>query len=108
MHEPRMPSRTQGIEKPVEGLRFHDLRHQAITELAERGVPEQTLMGIASHVSRRTLEHYSHAKLAAKRTALDGLTSQSTSQSVKPAEPSLPTDCPEMGSTGLEPMTSCV
>jgi len=76
----------EGLKSPFEGLRFHDLRHQAITELAENGVPEQTLMGIAGHVSRRMLDHYSHARLAAKRTALDGLTSQSTSQNEKTAE----------------------
>jgi integrase len=34
------------------GLRFHDLRHHCITRLAEAGVPEQTLMSIAGHVSR--------------------------------------------------------
>ena len=42
------------------GLRFHDLRHHCITRLAEAGVPEQTLMSIAGHVSREMLEHYSH------------------------------------------------
>jgi integrase len=74
------------LRSSFEGLRFHDLRHQAITELAEKGVPEQTLMGIAGHVSRRMLDHYSHARLAAKRSALDSLTSQSTSQNDKTAE----------------------
>jgi hypothetical protein len=29
-----------GLKSPFEGLRFHDLRHEAITELAEQGVPE--------------------------------------------------------------------
>ena len=76
----------KGVKSQFEGLRFHDLRHQAITELAEKGVPDQTLMGIAGHVSRRMLDHYSHARLAAKRAALDRLTSQSTSQNVKPAD----------------------
>jgi integrase len=74
------------LRSSFEGLRFHDLRHQAITELAEKGVPEQTLMGIAGHVSRRMLDHYSHARLAAKRSALDSLTSQSTSQNEKTAQ----------------------
>ena len=29
----------------LKGLRFHDLRHQAITEVAERSQADQTIMG---------------------------------------------------------------
>ena len=57
----------------LKGLRFHDLRHHSITKLAEAGVPEQTLMSIAGHVSRSMLEHYSHIRLTAKRAAVDAL-----------------------------------
>jgi hypothetical protein len=35
------------------GLRFHDLRHHAITDLAESFVSDQTIMTIAGYVSRR-------------------------------------------------------
>ena len=52
------------------GLRFHDLRHHSITRLAEAGVPEQTLMAIAGHVSKEMLEHYSHVRVQAKRAAV--------------------------------------
>ena len=55
------------------GFRFHDLRHQAITELAETGASDATMMALAGHMSRRMLEHYSHVRMAAKRTALDRL-----------------------------------
>ena len=55
------------------GLRFHDLRHHCITRLAEAGVPEQTLMAIAGHVSREMLEHYSHIRMQAKRDAVAAL-----------------------------------
>jgi integrase len=55
------------------GLRFHDLRHHCITRLAEAGVPEQTLMAIAGHVSRKMLEHYSHIRVQAKREAVERL-----------------------------------
>jgi integrase len=55
------------------GLRFHDLRHHCITRLAEAGVPEQTLMSIAGHVSREMLEHYSHIRMQAKREAVSML-----------------------------------
>jgi integrase len=54
-------------------LRFHDIRHHAITELAESQTSDQTIMSIAGHVSTKMLQHYSHIRLAAKRTALDGL-----------------------------------
>jgi integrase len=56
-----------------QGLRFHDLRHQAITELAERSQGDQTIMSIAGHVSREMLEHYSHIRLESKRRALESL-----------------------------------
>ncbi len=65
----RTMTRTAGLQ----GLRFHDLRHQAVTELAERGLSDGTIMSIAGHVSRRMLEHYSHIRLEAKRRALESL-----------------------------------
>ena len=57
----------------LRGLRFHDLRHHAITELAELDLSDQTIMSIAGHVSREMLDHYSHIRLAAKRRALEAL-----------------------------------
>ena len=60
---------------PFRGLRFHDLRHQAITEMAEAGASDATLMAVAGHMSRRMLEHYSHVRMAAKRAVLDKLES---------------------------------
>lgn len=60
---------------PFSGFRFHDLRHQAITELAEGGASDATMMALAGHLSRHMLEHYSHVRMDAKRTALDKLES---------------------------------
>lgn len=57
----------------LRGLRFHDLRHQCITELLEAGAPEAAVLSIAGHVSRKMMEHYSHVRLEAKRKALEGL-----------------------------------
>ncbi len=62
----------------LKGLRFHDLRHHAITELAESQASDQTVRSIAGHVSQRMLEHYSHVRLEAKRKALDSLSSGGT------------------------------
>jgi integrase len=64
---------TRDTKSPFHGFRFHDLRHQAITELAESKASDQTIMGIAGHVSRKMLQHYSHVRLEAKRSALDAL-----------------------------------
>jgi integrase len=61
--------------KPFKGFRFHDLRHQAITELAESGTADATIEAVAGHLSRRMLEHYSHARMAAKRDAISRLES---------------------------------
>jgi integrase len=60
-------------EAGLTGLRFHDLRHHAITELAEGQASDQVIRSIAGHVSQRMLEHYSHVRLEAKRKALDAL-----------------------------------
>jgi len=57
----------------IGALRFHDLRHHAITELAESQASDATIMAIAGHVSRQMLEHYSHVRLDLKRKALDEL-----------------------------------
>ena len=57
------------------GFCFHDLRHQAVTELSESGASDATIMAIAGHMSRRMMEHYSHVRMAAKREALEGLES---------------------------------
>jgi integrase len=54
-------------------LRFHDLRHTIITDLAEAGVPDHVLESISGHMSRRMIEHYSHVRIEAKREALDAL-----------------------------------
>jgi Phage integrase family len=61
------------VKSPLHGLRFHDLRHHAITELAESQASERTIMSIAGHISSRMLEHYSHIRIDAKRKALDVL-----------------------------------
>lgn len=52
------------IRSPLHGLRFHDLRHHAITELAESQASERTIMAIAGHISTKMLDHYSHTLVA--------------------------------------------
>jgi integrase len=65
--------RTLTKKAGLPGFRFHDLRHCAITQLAESGASDSIIMAIAGHVSRRMLERYSHVRMEAKRTALEAL-----------------------------------
>ena len=61
------------VRSSTAALRFHDLRHHAITELAESQASDRTIMAIAGHVSQQMLAHYSHVRIEAKRKALDVL-----------------------------------
>lgn len=55
----------------LKGLRPHDLRHHAITKLAESAAnSEQTIMSLAGHVSVEMLRYYSHIRQDAKRKAV--------------------------------------
>lgn len=68
------------VKSSLAALRFHDLRHHAITELAESQASDQTIMSIAGHVSPKMLAHYSHVRLDAKRRALDALRSMGSAR----------------------------
>jgi len=84
------------VKSPTHGLRFHDLRHHAITELAESLASDQTIMSIAGRVSPKMLAHYSHVRLDAKRRALDALSGGAsgggygTKSDTKPPDDSMP------------------
>lgn len=65
--------------------RWHDNRHTLITELAESGAGDETIMQIAGHVSRQMLRHYSHIRMDAKRAALDAVLVGRGKQSQKSA-----------------------
>jgi hypothetical protein len=61
------------VKSPLVGLRFHDLRHHAITELAESQANDSIIREIAGHVSPRMLALYSHVRMETKRKVLDAL-----------------------------------
>jgi len=113
------------VRSPLAGLRFHDLRHHAITELAESQVSDQTIMAIAGHVSQKMLARYSHVRSEARRQAVSTLSAKSighrhedgttagydTNNDTMLARQELPP--PEViekmvGPCGLEPQTSTV
>jgi integrase len=55
-----------------ETVRFHDLRHGALTLLAARGTPLRTLMGIAGHTNpQTTMQIYAHLDDASARSSMD-------------------------------------
>ena len=64
----------------LQGFRFHDCRHHAITELAESQASDCTIMALAGHVSRKMLEHYSHVRQEAKREAVNVLSAKRPSK----------------------------
>ncbi len=71
--KPECGTNIEKVKSTVAGLRFHDLRHHAITELAESQASDRTIISIAGHGSQRMLAHYSHVRIEAKRKALDAL-----------------------------------
>jgi integrase len=74
--------------------RWHDHRHTLITDLAESGAGDQTIMDIAGHVSKNMLKHYSHIRMQAKRDALESLVSRPVQSELQSTEPKLR---PELG-----------
>jgi len=107
----------RNIKSPTDGLRFHDLRHHAITELAESRASDQTIMAIAGHIDPKMLKLYSHVRTAAMRRAVDALTDSNAMKGYDtnnytndvPVKTTLPQVFENMvGPWGLEPQTSTV
>jgi integrase len=105
----------------LQGFRFHDCRHHAITELAESQASDSTIMALAGHVSRKMLEHYSHVRQEAKREAVNVLSAKrpnkptiggyDTNRDTKPVQPEqMPPYVIEnmVGTRRLELLTSTV
>jgi len=47
--------------------------HSLITKSAETAVGDETIVGIAGHVSRRMLSRYAHIRTETKRKALESI-----------------------------------
>ena len=56
--------------------RLHDLRHRALTNLAEAGTPEGTMLALAGHMSRAMIERYSYIRMGSKRDATESLSAK--------------------------------
>ena len=64
-------------------VRFHDLRHTAVTVMAEKGLPDQTIMAQVGHISPDMMRHYSHIR----RQALNAAAAALEPSFIKPAPP---------------------
>lgn len=62
------------------GLRFHDLRHTFITQLAETSTSDFVMESLVGHLSRRMLDHYSHIRMDAKRKAIEAFEKHSSAE----------------------------
>lgn len=75
-YDPLRPMSDSGLKKRwnavrmaagLDWLRPYDLRHAAITRMAEAGVPIQVIMSFAGHMTLRMQQHYTAISMAAKR-----------------------------------------
>jgi integrase len=62
------------------GFRYYDLRHQCVTEMLEAGIPEGVIREIAGHIDPAMTRHYCHPCLAARRAAVNVLSTVRPSQ----------------------------
>lgn len=57
----------------IEGLRFHDLRHEAVSRLVEAGLGDQEVSAISGHKSMQMLKRYTHLRAEDLVARLDGV-----------------------------------
>ena len=57
----------------IEGLRFHDLRHEAVSRLVEAGLGDQEVAAISGHKSMQMLRRYTHLRAEDLVESLDQL-----------------------------------
>ena len=79
-YDPTRPMTVSGLKRPwgelrsaaaLPWLRIHDLRHTAITRLAEAGTPLAVIMSMAGHISPRMTQHYTQISAQAQRLAVE-------------------------------------
>ncbi|MNR45546.1 Tyrosine recombinase XerC [compost metagenome] len=58
-------------------LRFHDLRHEAVSRLVEGGLSDQEVSAISGHKSMQMLKRYTHLRAEDLVSKLDRLVRES-------------------------------
>ena len=64
--------------------------------MAEAGVPESTMLALVGHMSRAMLERYSHIRMAAKRQAVEALSTAKNVEKMVENSEALPTKAPTL------------
>ncbi|WP_047495651.1 site-specific integrase [Terriglobus sp. TAA 43] len=84
LYDPKRPTSSSWLRRTwyelreaadVPWLTPHCLRHQAITMMAEQGVPSEVIRSVAGHVSEQMMRHYTHCRLEVTHkylSAVDG------------------------------------
>jgi integrase len=62
-------------ELGIEDLRFHDLRHEAVSRLVEAGLSDQEVSAVSGHKSMQMLKRYTHLRAEDLVKRLDSLRS---------------------------------
>lgn len=57
----------------LQGLRFHDLRHEAVSRLVEKGLGDQEVAAISGHKTMQMLRRYTHLRAVDLVSRLDRL-----------------------------------
>ena len=65
--------RSMRKEAGLEGVRFHDGRHTAVTTLCEKGVPDWVIQAQVGHVNTEMMKTYSHIRRQALNLAGEAL-----------------------------------
>src|SRR2546430_5096766 len=71
----------------LQGVRFHDGRHTAITTLAEKGLPDWVIQAQAGHVAPAMMKTYSHIRRQALNQAAAALEPTATATPTPPEKP---------------------
>jgi integrase len=69
----------------IRDLRFHDLRHEAVSRLVEAGLTDQEVSAISGHKSMQMLKRYTHLRAEDLVARLDAIP-ESRQQLVRPFE----------------------
>ena len=71
----------------LQGVRFHDGRHTAITTLAEKGLPDWVIQAQVGHVAPAMMKTYSHIRRQALNQAAAALEPTATAIPTPPEKP---------------------
>lgn len=88
----------QAVERAgLSGLRFHDLRHEATSQLVEMGLSDAKVRQITGHKSAQMLYRYAHLRSEDLVPELDAARSSNARRNAPPSHPETPSGSPGQG-----------